>query len=117
MEVSCFCLGDDPLVGSDQLQRFPSFLAAFCPNCESHPQRSAQILHDEAAESARAYHRLMEVCKACSGHRTPDTGGDQISCDSLDCPIMYARVSAENKLRQGESLLRSANLLPKSLAW
>ena len=89
---------------------------AFCSDCQSHPQTSGLLLYEEAAKNGRAYNRLMQICRWCTGHRSTDGTAD-VACDSLDCPIMYLRISSSQKMIQDDTLLRAAQSLPKGIEW
>ncbi|KAI9023323.1 hypothetical protein DFJ74DRAFT_606172 [Hyaloraphidium curvatum] len=100
--------------------RFRLFLTqtpAFCSDCLSRPQTAGFHLFEEASAAARAYSQLLKICKACTGHRSPDLGAD-VACDSLDCPIMYSRVRAGLKMHQADKLVSAAkDLRSARLDW
>jgi DNA polymerase zeta len=62
-----------------------------CRACRDAPDEAAYaLLGKESAVQARV-RDLHSVCASCSG--TPP--GETVLCDSVDCPVTYARVAAE----------------------
>ncbi|WVQ70034.1 uncharacterized protein L199_008258 [Kwoniella botswanensis] len=78
--------------------------SALCMECQSDPSTTTHALLSRTQLASRKLLDLQKVCASCSS--TPP--GEKILCDSIDCPITYARIGAE---RDVEDLEEVAELL------
>ena len=67
-----------------------------CTACLDNPQKTVLILTNKIAESEAVQSRWHEICYSCA-QKT-------VLCRSLDCPILYARLDADAKAANLESL-------------
>lgn len=70
-----------------------------CESCLEHPAQSLSVLRAKLSKSERKKLQLDKICRNCEGFAF----GEDVRCDSKDCPVFYSRV------RQGSSLKNTAN--------
>lgn len=58
-----------------------------CSNCLQHEETSLLALRSRLLEAERKAVQLAKVCRSCSGLPF----GDDVRCDSKDCPVFYTR--------------------------
>jgi DNA polymerase zeta len=66
-----------------------------CEECDEKPEASLYALRMRLHKAERRVKNVGEVCRDCSGLAF----GDEICCDSRDCPVFYTRVREEAALR------------------
>ncbi|XP_053962620.1 DNA polymerase zeta catalytic subunit isoform X2 [Anastrepha ludens] len=69
-----------------------------CEKCELQPQRTFVTLHGKIAKIERGYQLIQQICQACC-----DRVGE-ISCCSLDCPVLYMSEVKRRDLQQIEHM-------------
>jgi DNA polymerase zeta len=75
-------------------------LLPLCVQCLKRPARSLYALKHRIWQSENKVKAIDVVCRSCSKL----AWGDEIRCDSRDCPVFYTRIkerSKLNELRQG----------------
>ncbi|OAL56699.1 DNA polymeras-like protein zeta catalytic subunit [Pyrenochaeta sp. DS3sAY3a] len=65
-----------------------------CANCLRRPARSLLALKDRIWESEVHVKNVDMVCRSCSSL----AWGEEIRCDSRDCPVFYTRIRERSKL-------------------
>ncbi|XP_046849339.1 DNA polymerase zeta catalytic subunit-like isoform X2 [Xenia sp. Carnegie-2017] len=87
------------------------FTTLHCPVCEqltqhglcqsyrSNPQKSVFILASRVGNWERKYSHLKEICFQCCGARD-----EQLSCISLDCPVMFKLEKLKTNMEYGMTL-------------
>ncbi|KAF7990572.1 hypothetical protein HCN44_000377 [Aphidius gifuensis] len=71
-----------------------------CFDCVTKPTDTLIILNEKVRWLDRINDHINGMCQSCFG-RTND-----IDCSSLDCPVLYRRVRAENDFRQANELIK-----------
>ncbi|XP_046849330.1 uncharacterized protein LOC124442867 isoform X2 [Xenia sp. Carnegie-2017] len=70
-----------------------------CQSCRSNPQKSVFILASRVGNWERKYSHLKEICFQCCGARD-----EQLSCISLDCPVMFKLEKLKTNMEYGMTL-------------
>lgn len=83
--------------------------AQLCPDCLAAPDVTAYSLLSDERRVQRRVRDLQTLCADCAG--TPCA--EKILCDSIDCPVTYARTAAERDAADAAS----ARTLLKELEW
>lgn len=83
--------------------------AQLCADCLSSPDITAYSLLSRESRIQQRVRDLHTICSSCSG--TPCA--EKILCDSIDCPVTYARTAAERDAADASS----ARKLLKELEW
>ncbi|GAM90388.1 hypothetical protein ANO11243_084310 [Dothideomycetidae sp. 11243] len=65
-----------------------------CEACRTDGARSLLMLRRRLMKAERKKMDIDAVCRSCSGIAF----GDEVKCDSRDCPVFYSRVKADTKL-------------------
>ena len=82
--VNMRCIGCEAIVvGSNKSDQL-------CPTCIMNPQKTVLNLHKKIYESDRRKHELHNICLSCANR--------SLRCQSLDCPVIYSRLSAESDI-------------------
>ena len=82
--VNMRCIGCEAIVvGSNKSE-------LLCPTCVMNPQKTVLNLHKKIYESDRRKHELHNICLSCANR--------SLRCQSLDCPVIYSRLSAESDI-------------------
>lgn len=72
-----------------------------CKKCLKKPARTLLTLKDRLWKAEQCVQDIDSVCRSCAGL----AWGDEIKCDSRDCPVFYTRVRERAKLKGlGESV-------------
>lgn len=61
-----------------------------CEDCASRPAASLYTLRTKLHKAEERVQNVQETCRSCSGL----TFGEEVRCDSRDCPVFYTRVSS-----------------------
>nr|XP_019042303.1 DNA polymerase zeta subunit [Kwoniella bestiolae CBS 10118]OCF21233.1 DNA polymerase zeta subunit [Kwoniella bestiolae CBS 10118] len=75
--------------------------SALCTECQSTPSTTTHALLSRQQLATSKLLDLQKICSSCSS--TPP--GEKILCDSIDCPITYARVGAERDVEDLEDVV------------
>lgn len=70
--------------------RHPLTLTEICMDCQADPSRTTHTLLSRTHLAQSRLSAIHKICSSCSS--TPLA--EPIMCDSIDCPVMYQRVSA-----------------------
>jgi DNA polymerase zeta len=70
-------------------------LLPLCQRCSRRPARSLLALKDRIWKSETKVQAVDTVCRSCS-KLAP---GDEIKCDSRDCPVFYTRIKEKSRLK------------------
>jgi len=73
-----------------------------CGECSSSVSNSIYTLQQQLATTEQRVKKIHTVCRDCSGL----TSGDDVKCDSKDCPTFYARVKETNMMGSVASKVR-----------
>ncbi|CAG9769330.1 unnamed protein product [Ceutorhynchus assimilis] len=65
-----------------------------CTKCCKRPNVTALILLEKLKKWEENYHNTLLICQSCTNCL------DEISCSSLDCPVLYRRIQTFNDLQQ-----------------
>lgn len=68
-----------------QLQESP---LPICEECASKPEKSLYALKSKVHKAEVKVKNILDVCRSCSGLAF----GEEVRCDSRDCPVFYTRV-------------------------
>ncbi|KAI8904535.1 hypothetical protein DFJ77DRAFT_480554 [Powellomyces hirtus] len=68
-----------------------------CETCTRDPQASTSTLALRINEAERRHSELQRICRSCSAHNTALDADS--ACVSLDCPVFYARLKANQTVR------------------
>lgn len=83
-------------------------LLPLCAKCLKRPARSLFALKERIWKSEVKAQQVDVVCRDCSNL----TWGDEIRCDSRDCPVFYTRIREKSKLNElNESIGRVVEVL------
>ncbi|KAF2435775.1 hypothetical protein EJ08DRAFT_603832 [Tothia fuscella] len=83
-----------PLVATDEAP------LPVCDDCAEEPAQSLYALRMRLSRAEKRSRNVQDVCRSCSGL----SFGEEVSCDSRDCPVFYTRVrenAALSSLRDG----------------
>jgi DNA polymerase zeta len=69
-------------------------LLPLCARCLKRPARSLYMLRDMVRSTEMKARDVDLVCRDCSGL----AWGEEIRCDSRDCPVFYTRIKERSKL-------------------
>ncbi|OKL63027.1 hypothetical protein UA08_01938 [Talaromyces atroroseus] len=72
-----------------------------CATCSSQPHITMFKLTSRLQQAERRTSNLHKVCRSCMG--VPF--GDDVSCDSKDCPVFYSRTREMSHWRSSDSVL------------
>jgi len=75
-----------------------------CYTCRNDPVGSIYTISSRSQTSETRLAQLQSICSDCCSIRF----GDEVACDSRDCPVFYARLKATSALRDSLSLIRGA---------
>jgi DNA polymerase zeta len=81
-----------------------NLLSGLCDECYLAPQETIANLTSRIQANERRLANAHRICVTCTGSGP----GDEIRCESLDCPWLYSRKRAESK---GEFLAAIQELL------
>ncbi|EAT92185.2 hypothetical protein SNOG_00690 [Parastagonospora nodorum SN15] len=85
-------------------------LLPLCPRCLKRPARSLYMLRDLVRSTEIKARDVDLVCRDCSGL----AWGEEIRCDSRDCPVFYTRIKERSKLNGlKESVGRVVEIIEK----
>jgi len=76
-----------------------------CRGCQNKPTYSAFVISSQLERLERRHWQLQNICADCCGVPL----GEEICCDSRDCPAFYSRLKAESRLH--DHLTRPSHLL------
>ena len=65
-----------------------------CTQCASKPARTLLVLRERMRKAEEKVKNLDLVCRSCSGLAF----GEEVRCDSRDCPVFYSRVREKARL-------------------
>jgi DNA polymerase zeta len=83
-------------------------LLPLCATCLKRPARSLFALRERMWKSEVKAKQIDAVCRDCSGL----AWGEEIKCDSRDCPVFYTRIRERSKLNElNESVGRVIEVL------
>ncbi|KAL9087982.1 MAG: hypothetical protein Q9159_003337 [Coniocarpon cinnabarinum] len=88
-------------------QRVPASDRAILPVCEAclaEPASSLYTMQMRLHEAQGSQEAVHKVCRSCSGL----AWGEEVRCDSKDCPVFYSRVRADRKRRRCETVVETA---------
>lgn len=88
------------LICKDKLQDNNNDLP-LCINCASQPHISLFKLTSQLQQAERRTNNLHKICRSCMG--VPF--GDDVTCDSKDCPVFYSRTREMSNWKSSTSLL------------
>lgn len=69
--------------------------ASICSSCMENAQSSLLTLHSRLNKADKNAFNLEKICRSCSGL----VWGEEVKCDSKDCPVFYTRVRHMAHLR------------------
>jgi C4-type zinc-finger of DNA polymerase delta len=76
------------------LDRSISWFLVVCRRCKRNPQESLHALQGRLHEAERRLTATHATCVSC----TRSSPAEDIKCESLDCPWLYARKTAEEDI-------------------
>ncbi|KAL3703967.1 DNA polymerase zeta [Talaromyces marneffei ATCC 18224] len=88
------------LICKDKLQDNNNDLP-LCNSCASLPHISLFKLTSQLQQAERRTSNLHKICRSCMG--VPF--GDEVSCDSKDCPVFYSRTREMSNWKSSNSVL------------
>jgi DNA polymerase zeta len=94
-------------------------LLPICDECEENTDTSLLMLRKRLHKSATRIRNIQEICRSCSQFAF----GDDIACDSADCPVYYTRVrelSSFHSLKEKSKVVINAfesNEFSANLSW
>ncbi|QDS67899.1 hypothetical protein FKW77_008243 [Venturia effusa] len=65
-----------------------------CEECSSKPEKSLFTLKTKVHKAEVRVKNILDVCRSCSGLAF----GEEVRCDSRDCPVFYTRVKEKSAL-------------------
>ena len=77
-----------------------------CGNCKGNPQTVAVVLESKIKQHQKTFQQLASVCQHCMGRRDAE-----LTCISIDCPVLFRLVHAQCELRQLSSLQQAEEKL------
>ena len=72
-----------------------------CNNCMQHPDVSLLALRSRLNKGERKAVNLAKVCRSCAGL----AWGEEIKCDSKDCPVFYTRTRHMAEMGNTQTML------------
>ncbi|KAF2876901.1 hypothetical protein BDV95DRAFT_480820 [Massariosphaeria phaeospora] len=72
----------------------PYALLPLCTKCLKRPARALFVLKDRLWKRETRIQQIDTICRSCSNL----AWGEEIKCDSRDCPVFYTRVKERSKL-------------------
>lgn len=85
--------------------RFPDAPRVLCAECAGAPAASVWALQGRSTQGQRRAAALEAVCRSCSGL----SWGDEVRCDSKDCPVYYTRIKARAEERRMRALVEEVD--------
>jgi DNA polymerase zeta len=76
-----------------------------CQSCLAEPAQTVQLLSTRSQRAETGHSQLQAICSDCCGIPL----GEEVACESRDCPVFYSRLKAVSHLET--SLTRDAGLL------
>ena len=76
-----------------------------CESCRANPSESAHTVSARSQSAESRYWQLQAICADCCAIPV----GEDVCCDSRDCPVFYSRLKSASRLE--EVLTRDAQLL------
>lgn len=92
-----------PTVSIQAARANPYAKVPLCRTCLRKPARALLELKETINDGEKRVRDVEMVCRSCSN--TP--WGDEIKCDSRDCPVFYTRLKQKNKFANLQSGLSS----------
>lgn len=86
-------------------------IAEVCDECKS-PAKLASSLHALSSRYHLSTSRLLSIQRACASCASTAVS-EHVKCESVDCPVLYARVKAGNEVQDTEGLVGVINKLDK----
>ena len=77
---------------------------SICPRCMSQPHQSLLRLRNGLTRAERRVMDVHRVCQSCMGI----AWGEEVKCDSKDCPVFYSRTRQDSELRNTRALFAAA---------
>ncbi|KAK5086605.1 DNA polymerase zeta [Lithohypha guttulata] len=74
-----------------------------CASCRSQPAHSLLVLQSKLTKAEKRKVDYDRICRSCSGF----AWGEEVRCDSRDCPVFYSRVRAGTVKVNSTALLAS----------
>ncbi|KAJ3178368.1 DNA polymerase zeta [Geranomyces variabilis] len=71
-----------------------------CASCRADTPTTAATLAMRSSAAQRAHAQIQNVCRSCTGHATALDADS--ACISLDCPVFFARLKANDAARLAE---------------
>ena len=75
-----------------------------CPRCMAQPHQSLLRLKNGLMRAERRVRDVHRVCQSCMGV----AWGEEVKCDSKDCPVFYSRTRQDSELRNTWALFDAA---------
>jgi DNA polymerase zeta len=72
-----------------------------CRNCIRQAPHSLLLLRSRLLKAQRNMHGLVKICRSCSALGS----GEEVKCDSKDCPVFYTRTRTRAALANEEAVL------------
>ena len=72
-----------------------------CSNCMQYPNTSLLTLRSRLNRVVKKATNLEKVCRSCAGL----TWGEEVACDSKDCPVLYTRTRHMTGLGSAQKLM------------
>ena len=85
--------------------------AEVCEDCTS-PPNLASSLHALSSRYHLSTSRLLSIQRACASCASTAVS-EHVKCESVDCPVLYARIKAGNEVQDTEGLIGVVNRLDK----
>ena len=89
----------------------PSLNLDLCPSCRAEPAQTVHVLSTRSQRAETSHSQVQAICSDCCGIPL----GEEVACDSRDCPVFYSRLKAVSLLET--SLTRDAGLLETFNEW
>ncbi|KAL1959625.1 hypothetical protein VTO42DRAFT_1660 [Malbranchea cinnamomea] len=71
-----------------------------CPSCRRQPHQSLMRVKYALARAEKKALDVQRVCRSCMGV----AWGDEVKCDSKDCPVFYTRTRSDSDFRNTQAL-------------
>ncbi|KAJ8112582.1 hypothetical protein OPT61_g5083 [Boeremia exigua] len=83
-----------------------------CRQCLRRPARALLTLRERVLKAETTVREVDMVCRSCSGL----AWGEEIKCDSRDCPVFYTRIKEKSRLTYlGQSAGRVIDVLEENI--